>query len=369
MNSLAGTPWLSPPERLDAAGDRSVWLALVVALALLILPASPSGTTLVVLVALVATLIVATRWRAGGLAIVVLLLGGLVLRLAITNRVGSDVLDVTQAAIQRVLDGLNPYGIGYAASRPPGAPYPYGPVGFVLYLPVLDNPRQLELLSATVILTLLALRGRLLGLAIYAAGPTLIATSSDGSNDTTAGLLLLAVFAVAASRPRAAAVLLAVAIGFKPYIAAWLPAFLVWGGVWPAVAFVLASLAIWSPVLVVWGIPNFLASVQMADDVHTGTSWSLGSLYTSVTHHTAPKALFNNLRLVLGGLVALATVRAARSLDGVILGGTLVFLVTLFAGFWSTYAYFAAIAPILCWRIDDWLGVPARPLIPEASDS
>ena len=46
-----------------------------------------------------------------------------------------------------------------------------------------------------------------------------------------------------------------------------------------------------------------------------------------------------------------------------ILAGTVVYLVTLYMGFWSTYAYFGAIAPLLCWHIDDWLRLPNRPLV------
>jgi hypothetical protein len=64
----------------------------------------------------------------------------------------------------------------------------------------------------------------------------------------------------------------------------------------------------------------------------------------------------NLLRLVAGGLTALVVMLAVRTHRGLIVGGTLVFLATLFAGFWSTFAYFAAIAPVMCWYIDDWLG-------------
>ena len=73
--------------------------------------------------------------------------------------------------------------------------------------------------------------------------------------------------------------------------------------------------------------------------------------------------LFNAARLVIGTVLAVLTLRWAKSLDGVILAGTVVYLLTLFLGYWSTYAYFAAIGPILCWRIDDWLHVPTRPLV------
>jgi hypothetical protein len=276
---------------------------------------------------------------------------------------GSDVMDVTAAAIGQVLSGGNPYGIGYAASRPAGAPFPYGPLALLWYAPVRADGWMLELVVSCVVLTLLALRGRLLGLAIYALGPTLIATASDGSNDTSVGLVLLAAFVLGRRRPLLGAVLLAAAVALKPYAAAWLPAYLVWGG-WAVAGTVAAvSLVLWSPVLLGWGIGSFLRSLQMANEVHALPYWSLGTIYEAVTQQTAPRELLDQARLALGGLVAVATIRWSRSLDGVILAGTAVYLVTLFGGFWGTYAYFGAIAPILCWRIDDWLGLESRPLI------
>jgi hypothetical protein len=68
-----------------------------------------------------------------------------------------------------------------------------------------------------------------------------------------------------------------------------------------------------------------------------------------------PKETLNLFRFVVGGLTALAVMVRVQTHRGVIVGGTLVFLGTLFSGFWSTFAYFAAIAPVLCWYIDDWL--------------
>ena len=43
-----------------------------------------------------------------------------------------------------------------------------------------------------------------------------------------------------------------------------------------------------------------------------------------------------------------------------ILLGILVFLATLYTGYWSTFAYFSAIGPIICWHIDGWLGFADR---------
>jgi hypothetical protein len=359
------------PFRLpvDPGFERSVVIALVVAILLAIQPGRPGGETIAAVTILAVVLGLATRWRVATLAIASLLVIGIAVRAAITIHSGSDVLDVTIAAIQRATAGLNPYGVGYDVTRPPGAPFPYGPLTLLWYAPVQDAPWELELLVGCAVLTFLALTGRLLGLAIYALGPTLVATSVDGSNDSSAGLLILLAFIAARQRPWLGAVLLGAAVAFKPYAAAWAPAYLLWGGLGPAIAFVLASLALWSPVIFPWGIGSFLTSLNLANVAHRVPFWSLADLYQEVFNRRAPEPLFDDLRLLLGGLSALVTLPwARRGLDGVILAGSIVYLVTLFMGFWGTYAYFGAIAPLLCWRIDDWLGLETASLIEVPAD-
>jgi len=49
-----------------------------------------------------------------------------------------------------------------------------------------------------------------------------------------------------------------------------------------------------------------------------------------------------------------------RSGRGVVVAGLAVFVVTLFAGWWSTFAYLAAIAPIICWHLEDWAELGER---------
>ena len=57
---------------------------------------------------------------------------------------------------------------------------------------------------------------------------------------------------------------------------------------------------------------------------------------------------------VIGGL-------RVRSIDGVIVVGSLAFVLAQFGGYFGSYVYIAAIAPVLCTRVDDWL----RMLLPE----
>jgi len=76
--------------------------------------------------------------------------------------------------------------------------------------------------------------------------------------------------------------------------------------------------------------------------------------------------VLDQLRFLFGGLAAVATIRMRRSLDQVFIAGSIVYLVTLFTGTWATFAYFAALGPMLCWRLDDWLGLETRPLLEPA---
>jgi hypothetical protein len=325
--------------------------------------------------------VVSTRRPIREIALLLLVVGALATRYEIRSRVGSDVLDVTAAAIDRVLAGLSPYGVGYEQSRPAGAPFPYGPLAIFWYMPVADLPRLAELLSASLVATLLALQGRFLGLAIYAATPAIVNTSVDGSNDTTLGLLIALTFVVATYRPAVAATILAGAVAFKLSAAAWVPAFLVWGGWRVAAWFGAASVLFWSPVLFVWGPLAFIDSAVRANLVHRDAVWSLGAVLQGWIGAAGVRAL-DTLRFALGGATALLTVGFVRLrpepgeatdqrdrvhlLDRVIVCGTLVYLVTLFSGSWATFAYFAALAPVLCLRVDDWLGLETLPLVDRA---
>ena len=353
-----------PPRRTVPAGlgsDGRVRLALVVALVLVVQPGAVTNVTLLAAAALTALLGASLRWRIDALALAALLLTGLGLRLAIGDRIGSDVLDIVEAAVRRTLAGGNPYGVGYDVSRPPGAPYVYGPLALLWYLPFSGLPRLAELVAGTAILGALALTRRPFGLAIYAAAPVLVQVTMDGANDTSAGLLILLSLGVAARRPMHGAVLLALAVAFKPYALAWAPPLLWWAGLPGVVAFAVTSLVAWAPVLFVWGPDSFLRSVQLASTSHSSPDYSLGAVWEGVTGRPAPADLFERAKVALGALSAAVGLRFASSIDGVILAGSATFIVTLYAGYWSTFAYLAAVAPILCWRIDDWVASRSGP--------
>ena len=152
---------------------------------------------------------------------------------------------MTEAAIREMLAGGSPYGHGFANPYP-DAPFAYGPLALLWYLPGLDRPRSMELLASLFILGLLALRGRPLGLAIYAVTPAFVVWATDGSNDTTA-----ACSSWWHSWPLFAGRSLGRScwpspLPCEPYALAWLPGLFAYAGsVGPLVAFLVATAVAW----------------------------------------------------------------------------------------------------------------------------
>jgi hypothetical protein len=350
---------LRPPR-----GRSGAWLlALGIGLVLAVEPMWPDRTAVGVAGAIGLTFLAATRWQLRWLPVAVLVTSAISLRWSTYGRVASDVTDVTKAAIAIALQGGNPYGIGYAVSSPPGAPYPYGPVDLAWYAPFLGNPILLEVL-VSVGLTLYfgwrAANGRPVGLAIFALAPPLVLTTVDGSNDISAGLFILIALAVAGRRPAAGAALLAVAVAFKPYAIAWLPPLVAFAGMPAVVAFAGMSVVAWAPVLFDWGVGSYAKSLAMAQQTHLRASyWSLGAILDGFAPDFVARSL-ETIRYVASGAVAILGGLRVRSMDGVIAVGTISFLIAQFGGYFGSYVYLGAIAPILCWRIDDWLraGLP-----------
>src|SRR5215211_7667326 len=351
--------------RLPQRGRSGPWIvALGIALVLAIQPMWRDSVAVAVAGALAITLAAATRWQLRWLPVLVLIVCGAALRLsAFAGGPASDVSDVTSAAIQVMLAGGDPYGLGYLVSRPLGAAFPYGPVALLWYLPAWWYPALIELAVSGVLMGWLGLRaakGRPLGLAIFALAPPLVLASVDGSNDTTAGLMILTALAVATRRPAAGAAILAVAVAFKPYAVAWVPALLLWAGLPSVIAFIGASVVAWGPVLFLWGPSSYLKSLAMAQETHLRSSyWSVAAILDGIEPGLAPRAL-ESVRYVLSGAVAVLGALRVRTLDGVIAIGTAAFVLAQFTGYFGSYVYIAAVAPLLCWRVDDWLqmGLP-----------
>jgi hypothetical protein len=335
-------------------------LAIFLALFLGLHAGLPNPTQVAVSIAFAVVLAISIRWPIQLLALAALVVAAVVLRLSWLDNIGSDVLRVTSVAIDRALAGLSPYGYAYQSSSPPGAPFPYGPLAILLYIPFHHVEFVLELLSGLGVVAILAFQGRLIGLAVYAAAPIIVRAATDGSNDTTLGLLILLTFVTAKRWPLGAAFLLACAAGFKISALAFAPGFFLWAGLRATLMFLAGSVMVWSPLPANWGISAFLDSLSRANNVHTASVWSLGVIVRELLHRR-PDAL-DQLRYGFGAAIALVGVRSHRSLDQVLVIGTAAYLVTLYGGNWASSAYLAGIAPILCWRLDDWLGIESQPL-------
>jgi hypothetical protein len=337
-------------------------LGLLLAIVLLIVTGTPPREFVLAAILLAAVLglvlLRSSPVTAGVLAVTALVLVGLFLRVA-TRSGFSDVLPVTAAAIAEALAGGNPYGHGFEASTPPGAPFAYGPLALLWYAPALEAPGRIELLASFAILGVLALRGRILGLALYAAMPALVITPTDGSNDTSAGLILLVALLVAARAPLAGGLLLALATAFKPYALAWLPALVAYAGsVMPAMTFLAGSALAWLPALWLWGADAVLWSLRRANEIHGAPYYSLA--YGSVGRVELAQPVWDAIRFGAGLALAVASLFLVRSARSFVICGSGVFLATLYLGWWSTFAYVAALAPVICWHLDDWLGLDGQ---------
>ncbi len=349
--------WARTPETLEHGG--LVWLALAVSLLMLLPAATPRPGIVLWGLVLAGFLLVSLRFRIGPLALVALVVAGVGVRFVMVDAGWSDVLQVTSAAIDQVLTGHSPWGIPYPGSNPPGASFPYGPLALFWYVPLRAAPVIMEFVGSALILVVLAVRGRPLGLAVFALAPALAVVASDGSNDTGASLFLLAAVLVMQRSPRWGGVALALAAAFKIYALAWLPGLLWWGGLPALVGFGAASLIVWGPALLAWGTGAYLYSFGHSQSVHVQAYYSLGYVLRSLGIRVDPEAL-DRLRLFLGGGVAVIGARLGRTGRGVVVAGLAVYLVTLYTGWWSTFSYLAAIAPLVCWHLEDWVGLGER---------
>lgn len=343
-------------RRPDPSRAWPTWLALLVAAALLTWTGTPPTMVVACLLAVVATLLASLRFAIEPMAVLVLMAAGLALRAAAVGGGWSDVMLVTDAAIRTMLEGASPYGIGYPESIPPGAPFAYGPIALLWYLPAQGGPGRMETLLTMLVVVVLALRGRPLGLCLYATLPPLLVTSTDGSNDTSAGILILVALLVAQRAPIAGGALLALAAAFKPYALAWLLPLLAYAGVaGPLTAFVVASVVAWGWAVLAWGPRPIVDSLAQAEGVHAVPYYSLAWVAQDLWR--MPETAWSVLRHALGLLVAAVGWLEVRTARSFVVAGCAVFAVTLYAGWWSTFAYLAALAPVVCWHLDDWLGL------------
>jgi hypothetical protein len=265
--------------------------------------------------------------RRGLLIGVAFVLGGAWLRVVAGSLdvLSADQLAVSQAAVDVVLEGGNPYGIGYAESVPPGAPFVYGPLMLLWGL----TGTWGEVLASIGTLALVAWTRSWVTLAALATFPLFVLITPVGINDSTPGFFITASLLALRTRPVLGGVLLGLAIGLKPYALAWLPGIIGYGGLRATVAAVATSTLAWLPVLW-WGPQSFLRSIDLAREVHADS----------------PGGALNIPALrVLAAPVALAALFVRRWTFAVV-SGSAIFLIVLFFDAWASFGYWLAVLPI-----------------------
>jgi hypothetical protein len=239
---------------------------------------------------------------------------------------GCDQLAVSRAALGVALGGGNPYGIGYAQSWPPGAPFPYGPGAMV----AAAGGVPLEIAAVAGIMLVLAFCRSLLTLAVLAAWVPAIEFGICGQNDQVPAFLLLAgLLLIERRRMVAGAGLVALSAAIKPYTFAWFAPLIGFGGISMAAVLITVSAVAWLPMLL-WGPGAFLRSVEMARDIHP-----------------VPENTLNHPELrVLAVPVALLSL-LARSWSMAVLLGALIFVIVLFLDRWASVGYWFVVIPPL----------------------
>lgn len=307
-----------------------LWSVVVAPIAVHVATAGGRWWALLALVAGPAAYVLRRRPVLAGATLVA---GATILRVAFLGWSFSDPIETAYHASLRAFAGLDPYGGYIYTDGRAGAAYPYGPLGLVTYR--LGIPGEMVAVIGTSAVLIWARAW--LTLAFFNAWPQFLLSPAIGNNDYSVGLVLLASLVLLRRHPRVGVALLAAASAIKPYAAAWLlPAFGFVG--LPTAAFGLGGLLVaWYPVLFIWGMPSFLASL----------SWMEAGRATQAAMEHSSWA-FADLPVVrlLAGPLALAGL-LFRSWRATVLLGTAAFVV--FLGFApSAHAgYIAVIVPIV----------------------
>ncbi len=326
--------------------------------------------------------VAAAFWITGRVSVVVayLVLGGLLLRwveLPDAGRGPSDVLAAIDEALEVWFGGGNPYDHEYVRTRPPGQPMPYPPGALLLHLPGyllggLSGIQLTQFAFAGVAMGTLAWLGSRLSwlaglpaVALYAGAPNLVLLATDGSNDTATGaLLLLAAVALIWALDRGAdemslifagtvaafaistkQIALPIALGMALYLVrsrGWDASWRYLAGAGVVLLLMSVPFLVWGPVTYVQGLFSFLG---VHDDIYGWNIWAFGQGLDITPWDKAPAGVLNVV-CSLAALLALLLL-PLRSLGGGVLAGLVVLTVMLFTARWTTYAYFALMAPVL----------------------
>jgi len=240
---------------------------------------------------------------------------------------GSDQLIVSQAASQLAFSGGNPYGVGYDASWPrDGSPFVYGPLELLAAPP----GRIVEALAAGGTLVILAFMRSFLTLAAIGSHYLFVQFGMSGINDNLPAFLILAGLVTMRRHRVAGALLLVLAAGVKPYAFAWFPAAIGFAGIPVALALIAGSAIIWSPLLLGWGIPSFIRSIELA----------------ALTHPFPENTLNMPQWRIIAVPLALASL-LVRQWWVMVVAGLAIFCAVLFLDRWASYGYWLVVLPLV----------------------
>lgn len=236
-----------------------------------------------------------------------------------------DQMIVSRAALAVALGGGTPYGFGYAESVPPGAPFPYGPLG--LLTPFLGQVGEMVAFAA--VAGILAWQRALFTLVFFGASLQWVELGACGMNDMVPALLVVGgLLLVERRRNISGSILVALSAGIKPYSFAWFPALIGYGGVTTAIVLIVTAGLAWLPVLF-WGPQSYLDSVKGA--------WI-------VQHRQVQNTIdMPILKVLAAPLVALSLL--VRSWEGMVLAGAAIFVLMMTTDYWMSYGYWMVVLP------------------------
>jgi hypothetical protein len=266
-----------------------------------------------------------------------MLLGGVAHRVALFGHGMGDQIIVSQAAGARALAGLNPWGFGYLESVPPGAPYPYGPLGLLWW----SSGAVMEFAAVVILMGILWWHRYWLALAVVAVWHPLTSVTTSGVNDYSPALFVaVAMLLYRERRMVTGSLVLAAAAALKPYAFAWFLPAIGYAGVPAFLALAGSSLVLWSPLLL-WGPWSFYESVRLAE--------ALG-------HHQEGTNTLNlvGLRWLAAPVAVLGLL--ARRWEVMMLTGSATFLIVLWIGAkWASWTYWVVVVPPVGMAIESWL--------------
>ena len=354
---------------------------LALGILLLITLGDPSGASIIQILAVLAwpfvTLWYATSGRISVVTTFSVIMGFMLRWPGLSGSGDSDVLPDTSEAIATLLHGGNPYNHLYLAEKPMSFIFPYPPGELFLHLPGyllggLAGVRATELFAALMIMAIFVWLARrkspltaLPALALYATLPNLVFLSTDASNDTSTGcVLLLVVLALmwAINRGFAghsltiAAILAGVAISTKQtaiFVVLMLAVFL-WQrfGRRPALRFtaiaILTFFCLALPFLFMGPgqfIQQMIQQISAHDIVFGWNIWVVAQGLGWAIPKASTTTLFELMAIALVTLLMLKLRYSHLSMA--VLAGLAITVTALLTARWTTFAYFAEVAPLV----------------------